>query len=90
MPNPKPPAPHPPKPSPQPMPPPGGPGRVEELLKPAEVAALARVSRALVYHWINTGRIAWVNLAPAGARPRIRIRQSAFEAFAAANERGVA
>jgi excisionase family DNA binding protein len=52
-----------------------------------EAAARLRVNRQTLYRIIWAGEIAWINVAKPGAqRARIRIRESAIEAFLNARE----
>jgi len=55
-----------------------------------EVAAAMRVHRQTVYRMVWSGELPWVNVGRGKSRPRIRIRQSAVDAFMSSRERGAA
>lgn len=79
-------------PMPTPPPPqpsgPTGPGRVDDYLKVAEVAALWHVDPQTVYAAIYSGDLPYVDLRATGARrARIRVRRSAAHEYMTSRER---
>lgn len=52
-----------------------------DLLTAKEAAALARVSRSLVYAWCDERRLAHLRAGGAGKRGRILIRRTDLEEF---------
>lgn len=79
-------------PMPTPPPPqpsgPTGPGRVDDYLKVAEVAALWHVDPQTVYAAIYSGDLPYVDLRAKGARrARIRVRRSAAHEYMTSRER---
>jgi len=61
---------------------------VDAFLTVAEVATAIRVSPKTVYRLIAAGELPRINLGQGKRKPRIRIRQSAVEAYMASRERG--
>ena len=88
------PMPDPPPPPPPPAPKPTGPtgpGRADDYLRVAEVAALWHVDPETVYRAIWAGDLPWVDLrSTTSRRARIRVRRSAAHQYMTARERGVA
>ena len=63
---------------------------MDAYLTVAEVAAAMRVSAKTVYRLIASEDLPRINLGQGKSKPRIRIRQSAVEAYMASRERGTA
>jgi excisionase family DNA binding protein len=62
----------------------------DQLLTPKQAGDRLAVSYKTVQRRVYAGEIAWVNIAPAGARPRIRISESALAAYERRQQRGPA